>query len=493
MQRTVEAKSSEQIREADGFERWESYRKGAYQTPEQIAKDRSPRERERNRQELADALVREGSVALEACLAYSLEFNDRIQAQRAGIEAVGGEQLIVRSRFLPHVSYRLAHASMNLQGASPTNDTVHAVRVSQTLLEFGRDNGQVVKLRDAQRKALFGYEDAVRDVLAEVRKQYFTILLRERQVAERRTTLEGFVARHAQVRQLEEARRVREVDVLTARLNVLNEEARINALDREILRKKTDLLRLLGFPVGLTDIRLAGEVEQMAMPVEQAVELALLRSSSVAQARAETEEQARRLRDVRWEYAPNMELQSGWKGPDAAAGLAVHATQGFYNVSAFTESYTDNDRYLPPDIPLMGAEDEGWFTDLSVELPVFQGLEREGRYRRERALLRKSRDALRGAVDDVEQEVRKAMQTVLERRKEIEILQETVTISRERLRVQERLKELGEISDNDLESFRNQYFRDQDQLFTRQIDLIEAQEDLRRAMRYFEPLAAGQE
>ncbi len=54
--------------------------------------------------------------------------------------------------------------------------------------------------------------------------------------------------------------------------------------------------------------------------------------------------------------------------------------------------------------------------------------------------------------------------------------------------MQERLKELGKITDNELETFRERFFADQDNYFEKQIDLVEAQERLRLAMRYFEPV-----
>ena len=68
-----------------------------------------------------------------------------------------------------------------------------------------------------------------------------------------------------------------------------------------------------------------------------------------------------------------------------------------------------------------------------------------------------------------------------------EILRETVEISKKRLQINERLKELGQISDDALETFRNRFFSDQDRYFEKQLNLIEARERLRTAMRYFEP------
>ena len=109
---------------------------------------------------------------------------------------------------------------------------------------------------------------------------------------------------------------------------------------------------------------------------------------------------------------------------------------------------------------------------------------------KQRAVLLRSVYSLRDSIDKVEAEIRKSFQTVLERRKELEILEETVKISKERLRVQERYKELGlkNVTDNQLETFRNRFFADQDSYFRKQISLMEAQESLRYSMRFFEPL-----
>ena len=70
---------------------------------------------------------------------------------------------------------------------------------------------------------------------------------------------------------------------------------------------------------------------------------------------------------------------------------------------------------------------------------------------------------------------------------------EKVKISKERLRIKNRLKELGRITDNELETFRNQFFNDQDAAFRKEIDLVEAQERVRYVMRYFDSEPAAKE
>ena len=134
-----------------------------------------------------------------------------------------------------------------------------------------------------------------------------------------------------------------------------------------------------------------------------------------------------------------------------------------------------------------GVEDPGWFAKLKLDVPIFDGLESKGKKIREYAVLDQKRHELRDEVKQVEVGVRQAHQTVLEQRENLTIQQHRVRISRERLDIQEQLKELGKISDDQLETFRNRFFNDQDDFFNQQIELVNAQEDLRFAMRFFDP------
>lgn len=474
-------------RETNRDNRWRDFAESEYQQPADITAGRERRDRNTRRRQEAELLQDAGPLDLDTCLAFSIEFNDRIQEKRDAIRATGGDRLITKSRFLPLLVYSLDREESDIDNVTTTNDTHHSFRLSQTLLEFGKDNPDDVSLRDSERAALFAYEDTVRDVLSAARRRFFTILLRQQQMQERHKLLDEFRQRYEQVRQLELARRVLEVDVLTARLNMLNEEANINSLEREIFRQKIDLLQLIGFPVGVIDLGVRGEVEAFGIPLEDAVSIALRRSASVAKRRAEVEEQARTLREVLWELAPDIDLQATSKNGETVGGIELNSTDDTFAATAFAEAHPDGfDGFLATELELLDEADEGWAVALAVEVPIFEGFRRRGSYIRERARLSEKLHSLRNETDSVETGVRKAYQTVLERRTQVEILRETVSISKERLRVQEELKKLGKISDNELETFRDRFFRDQDSYFGQQISLVEAQEDLRAGMRFFE-------
>ena len=489
IQRVIEAKTADQSDKQDGRRRWEGVTTNEYQRQDELDRLAGRTKDQRDRRQIARNLIENGPVTLGACLILGLEFNSRIQAQREEIRAVGGEKLIVNSRYLPRLTYTLKHDLLEDRTLGRLGQSDNIFRFSQTLLEFGRDNDRDVALREQQREALFAYEDAVRDALSAIRRVFFTIRLRQRQLEKRQELLAEFQADYDTVEQREEARLVPNADLLTARLNVLNEKLRINSLNKEILRLKIELLHAIGLPVGRTELTLTGEPEHFDLSPERAVNLGLGRSTVIAQARAAAYEQARRARQIWWEDAPDLRVRSGWMDDRSAAGLDLSNNEGAYGLSTFAETHLDGPRENIDDDPAFPLADEpAWFVGLELDVPLFDGFEQRGKVVRERARLRRARHELRDSVDSVEGEIRQAYQTVLEARGQLEIQAETVTLSKARLETKQELQTLGRIQDNELELFRNQFFADQDAYFRQQIALIEAQEALRAAMRYFAPL-----
>lgn len=486
IQDLVEDKLEFQSADRTAAQWWESHTADEYQGEQAKLRDQARLRLEQLRREAAATLLEAGPVSLTDCLAYGLAYNRQIRARRAAVRSVGGDKLIAQSRFLPRLTFDLSHNSA-VKGVG--RNLVMGARAIQTLLEFGKDNPIDVALREVQREALFDYEQQVAEALSDVRRRFFTVLLKQQQVAERRKLRAEFADRYERMRKLAAIQRALELDVLTARLNVLSEDRRINALEKEIDRQKMDLLQAVGLPLDRTDFALRGEVEAFDLALRDAVGIAFRRSTRIAQARAGVFEQDRVVRQIIWEYFPQVRAQGGYRGSSGTFGWAGQSADRTYGLSGFGEHQPKpwNSKAFANDPDWMSILDGGWYWGLEMELPVFTGLERTGRFRRENALLDRARHLLGNEISQTELSVRKAYQTVLEEERAAEILRETVEISKKRLQINERLKELGQISDDALETFRNRFFDDQDRYFEKQLDLIEAREALRAAMRHFEP------
>ena len=137
----------------------------------------------------------------------------------------------------------------------------------------------------------------------------------------------------------------------------------------------------------------------------------------------------------------------------------------------------------PPEPDL--ADETRWSAQVEARFPIFAGA-RFGRKLKEKARLRRLEISLRDLRAETELNVRQAYQQVLEAEGRQRIQAERVKIARRRLGINQILKEQGEVNENLLETFRNQFFAIQDQLFENQETFIRRIAALRRQMGHFE-------
>ena len=436
-------------------------------------------------------------LGLEECLLLAFANNDEIKQARQEMFAVGGTALIARSRFLPAAEVIGQYEHFRNFGSTDPHEDASGVRaeIRQRILEYGKDNPTDIALRSDQRDALFGYEDTVASVLSETRRAFFFVGLKDEQIATREKLLQEFKKQHEIKKERMAADNLSvKVDVLTARLNVLNEETRINPLTRQQFNRKVELLRLIGLPVRTDLVRFETGEDDFGLSDfdgDWATDVALAKSTEVALARAQVAEQERALAQLRYEYVPDMRLTTGYQDEDGRVGADLSNSSDTWALDlvgqpqAFDEGGTLG--LFGDGISLSGPE-PGWFAGLQVRIPLFEGNSRKGRRIREEAKLESLRAALGDAKAIVEIRVRQSYQLLVEQKYRVELEQERVGIAKERFRIKEQLKEIGKITDDELETFRTQFFNSQDSLFREQESLIEGQEDLRVAMRYFEPV-----
>ncbi len=438
-------------------------------------------------------------LTLQECLQLAFASSSEVKQERERMVGAGGSKLIVNSRFLPTVDLinRYEHTRA-YEGADPSADaSLVSVQIRQRLLEWGKDNPLDLDLRAEQREALFNYENRVASVFSRVRRAFLFIKLKERQIAAREELLEQFEAQAEIKRQRMDAGNLSvKIEVLTAQLNVLNERTRINTLERQRFNRKAELLRLIGLPVGADQVELAGHRDTFGIEgfdMDGMIRLALAQSSELALVEALVAEGSRTLGQLRYEYFPDLRLTSGFQdeyGRTAAEISNQDDTWGldFIGQPGAESSSEDNGAGLglfAPDFLLSGP-DPGWFTGIEVRVPVTEGHARTGRRIQARAELNRLRAAAEDQKDRIELDVRQSYKFLSEQKFQVDLAQENVNIERERFRIQEELRDAGKVTNEDLETFRRAFFAAQDNLFQQQEILIDRQEDLRLAIRYFQ-------
>ncbi|MGY8827291.1 MAG: TolC family protein [Candidatus Latescibacterota bacterium] len=419
---------------------------------------------------------------LNYCLDTAMQNNRELLQARAAIHQVEGDRVIVRSRFLPHLSLTANYdAERDARSGGRSNDQLaSSLRFSQRLFEYGPDFAEEVQVRESLRQAVYGYEGQVYEVLSNVWETYHIILLQNRQIAIRRESRENFQTTYERQRARFERHLATESDVLNAQLNVLNEDLALNNLVREQFNKKMTLLRLTGQPIGI-EVKLERE-ESVQFSIEQnrAVELAISNSITIALAAARLNEQRRVLREVEWQYGPDLSLSTGVEDGRRNARLALDKKGQTWGVDISSEyALSEGD---PPELRDQGR----WSTQIEARIPIFEGSLRTGRQAREKAALRQREIALRNLNTSVELDVRQSYQSMLEAQERQRIQEERVRIARRRLEINQILKEKGQADETLLENFRTQFFNEQDRLFQDQATYIRRIAQLRRQIGHFE-------
>ena len=437
-------------------------------------------------------------LTLAECLQLAFAGSNEIKQTRERIIAVGGSKYITNSRFLPTIELIDQYEHLRNFGSDNNTDDSHAIsaRITQRILEYGKDNPLDVSLRTEQREALFDYEDMVASVFSQVRRAFLFIKLKERQIATRQELLKQFEKQYQIKQQRMEAGNLSvQIEVLTANLNVLNEKSRINTLEREKFNRKMALLRLIGLPVGAETVEFEGRMDNFGLAdfdTEGMIRLALAQSSEVALAEAVTAEQGRVLDQLRYEYVPDLRFRTGYQDENGKVGADLLNQDDTWGLDVFGQPKIPGQREdrtqslgVFGDEMSIGGPDPGWFTGLQLRIPITEGGARKGRQIQAKATLSSLKAGLEDQKDRIELRVRQSFRFLAEQKYQVDLEQENVNIENQRFLIKTELRDVGKITDDELETFRQLFFNAQDRLFRQQEVMIERQEDLRLAIRYF--------
>jgi len=200
----------------------------------------------------------------------------------------------------------------------------------------------------------------------------------------------------------------------------------------------------------------------------------------------EVEEQKRVLRQLLWEFAPEVNLQTGVSRRGEDASLNVSNSGDTWAVDVAGERFIEpgderNDRFELSD-------QEDFFLDLEVRVPILEGFARVGRVRRESERLKQAEARLQRAEELAELDVRRSYEQLLEIAMDVQLQAQQTEISRHLFDIQNELRDKlpTMVSEQSFETFRNRFFNDQDRLFSRQAGFIRARENLRESMGLFE-------
>ena len=434
------------------------------------------------------------------CMSIALDQNKQIvEAWHVLQQVQVGDRIITRSRLFPQLDLIVNRTERDNETTGVDfNDTQTSLRLSQRILEFGKDSPAEVSLRASERSALYNLESTVRSVLSQVRQDFYDILLRKQQIETRMQLLREF---RRDWERKKERFKVRGADawrepeitpsaVLQAEANVMNALGSINSLLREQARSTIALLQVMGEPIG-QNIEIEGAQDETIFDVEEAVRIAFENSIEIARLEEELEEQTRVVRQLLWEFAPDVNLQTGISRRGEDASLNVSNSNDTWAVDVAGERFMH--LYDEPETDVRNEmfkreDDENFFLDLEVRVPILEGFARVGRVKRERSRLRQAEARLQRARELAELGVRQSYESLLDIAMDVQLQSHQRDISRHLFDIQGELRDkLPAIaSEQEYETFRNRFFSDQSRFFSVQSSFIRAREKLRESMGFFE-------
>ncbi len=420
------------------------------------------------------------SLDLQRCLDAAMSRNRELLQARERIEEVNGDRIVVRSRLMPNVQLTASYDALRTESHGETQDNLASeLLLQQRLFEFGPDAAAEIALRSDLRNAVFDYQDKVYEITTRVWEVFHIILLQNEQIALRRASKAAFDEVLARQQARYDKRLASEADKLSAELNVLEEELAINSLLRSQFRNRMDLMRLIGRPIGV-ELQLHGKLATFEVDETQAVRVAIARNVKIGLSEQLLNEQRRVVREIGWEYAPDLAVDANLEDGRRRAGISVDREGRTWGVNMET-GLALSEQEQP------GASDEAtWSARVQARIPIFEGGARIGREALERARLRRLQAQLRDLHAGVELQVRQAYQSMLEEQEKLGLQDQRVVIARRRLEISQVLRDEGQGNEAQLEQVRDQFFSAQENLFRNQETYIARQAQLRRLMGYLE-------
>jgi outer membrane protein TolC len=362
-----------------------------------------------------------------------------------------------------------------------SSDSELAIRYSRRILEWGRDSSSSVQIRKNRRLAIYNYQQKLREVVTNVRTTFFLILLKKEQIETRQKLLQEYEEKLWKLnKRFEVAKDVQRIDVLTAELDVLNEEDRINSLKSELMQDKLDLLNVLNLSLGV-DVDFVGEISTFDYTPDDVVRLTKENSFYMTYLREEYDESEQQFKQLAWDYKPILSGKIGIENQPMALGLSLNNSDQTYGLDLGVAGYTN----VPAGSSSSSSKENNYSLSLGVQWNLYDNMERGGVTKKNLEKLNETHEELKAEESQEELDARKAYQKLLEAAESLKIARDIVENSKKRLEITRKLREYGKVNEFQLDSLRNTFFSDQENYFSAQENLIKAQEDIRGLMGIF--------
>ena len=389
---------------------------------------------------------------------------------------------------LPTLGLNAEYARSEFADAPEGDQRTLFLQAQQEIVRYGATTPARFAAQHREQAEKARYRETIIAVDSQVRQAYYRLLLTRDEIASRDELLAYFRAKMDRVQTRLNAGLARPVELHEAELEVLEEQSRINNLQRTLRALHLQLFT----EVGLVGKRSLRAIEIVGPPYEH---LQLLDPSEadlpalVEEARAnrphlaelvwQIGQQQHQARSVFWQWLPHVGLQLTKDFQDTDLGLNWSGNGQTWKVVG-SGRRTLASQGLEPALDV----GEGWRVMANVSLPLFQGGRRLAQGAAERARLHELRQDRNETRNLIELEVVEAFYALKSRRENTQLLRRRADVARQRLDTVEELFEnaMGNLNFDDLRRQRAAVNGAEQSYFTERLAYIFAVEELRRIL-----------
>ena len=439
----------------------------------------------------SSASAQETSLTLEQCIQVALKKNKDILRSQETLTEMRGKVMEDDSDRLPHLSVEGNYTNWEhvSEGVDRDNeDLTTELKLRQEVLRFGDTRRSTFEVRRNLRKRAFEHRKTVVNVFYEVRRAFFSYLLTQDEIEQRRELLKEFERKHDRMKERYEAGKVILVEVEEAELDVLDEQLRIRDLKRKLRTQKMDLLRKMGIlettPPRKVQIvgRIAG-IEDLDVSSEDVLEImvaeAFRRRIELMELEADVREQRREVEEVAWHWFPDLSAKASYNYRETDVGLDLKGKDQTWTTDlSATRPLYRRENPLPED-------DGDWEIQVGLKFPLFEGLRSWGLLKQERTKLRRLMYDLEKKRNEIELEVANAFYHLRGTKEQLEIKRRSAEIKKKRLEVVEAKIELpieSYLTYDDILRQRQTFVAAQKAYFDERFGYVMAGESLRKAI-----------
>lgn len=373
-----------------------------------------------------------GPLSLTDSINIALRQSPNILRARKTVEAEQGVAIQTRAIALPKAvitgDYSAVQSSdidtppMVIPGFTFGTEQSWRTRIQlvQSLYEGGRMVSAIRAARLTRERSLINYDVAVADLVLEVQRAYYAVLLAEQQIVVQEASVKLLERELADTNRRYEAGTVPRFNVLRAEVELANARPNLSHARNNLRISLTVLAKVLalGTPGSSgeeLELKLSGKLEAEPFNVElpRAVAIALQRRKELSALRTTQALRKEDLATAAGGYKPSVQ---------AFAGYDAHS-------SIFGPDLTD--------------EAHGWMTGVQLRWDIFDGRLTEGKVKQARAQYELAGIELDDAARRVELEVRTAHSTFTEANEVLESQKKVLEQAEEALRLARSRNEAG--------------------------------------------------